>query len=58
MTMGLAFWIIMLVWFIWGAWTGYHAPAESRVSGIGYSLVIFILFLLLGWQVFGPPIRG
>lgn len=57
MTLGLIFWVLMLVWLVFnsaaywpgGGWSG---PAW------GGTLLAFILFLLLGWSVFGPPIRG
>lgn len=60
MSLGLAFWILMLLWLVlgfWWAWpgtaTGYH-----NWFPLGGTLLIFILFLLLGWKVFGPPIHG
>ena len=55
MSMGLLFWILMLIWLIfgvahnWGAVPGPYGPW-------GHSLLLFILLLLLGWQVFGAPI--
>jgi hypothetical protein len=58
MSMGLMFWIIMLVWFIFGAWTGYNQPAGAGWWGWGSSLLVFVLFLILGWHAFGPPIHG
>ena len=53
MTMGLAFWVLMLLWFVAGGlyWNG-HAWAGNVGSVIGY-----LLFLLLGWYAFGPPIH-
>lgn len=54
MSRGLIFWIIMLIWLIvyllgaFGLWA-----YGGRVS----VLVEFILFLLLGWQVYGKPIQ-
>ena len=57
MTLGLAFWILMLIWFVMGlAWNYGWAP--SAYAGIGNTLLLFILFLLLGWHAFGAPIRG
>jgi hypothetical protein len=54
MTMGLAFWILMLVSLVFGFFA-------SRLVGpygpIGSNLLLFILLLLLGWQVFGAPIK-
>jgi len=57
MTRGLVFWVLMLVWLVFGIlWhvgviSGAYAPLGSVV-------LLFILFALLGWQVFGPPIKG
>ena len=55
MTLGTAFWIIMLIWFVFAlawnfGWTGTHGP-------LGSSILLFVLFLLLGWKVFGAPIH-
>jgi hypothetical protein len=54
MTLGLIFWILMLIWLVWGAWSNKGA---LLTAGPGLALE-FILFLLLGWQVFGAPVRG
>jgi cell shape-determining protein MreD len=56
MTRALAFWILMLLWLVFGiaermGWVG--AP-YGLLGGI---VMLFILFGLLGWQVFGPPLR-
>lgn len=53
MSMGLAFWILMLIWLVVGGlqWNG-HVWASW-----GGSLLTFILFLLLGWHVFGAPLH-
>ena len=57
MTRGLVFWILMLIWFVFGiVW---HFGLIGGGYGIlGGALLVFILFALLGWQVFGPPIHG
>jgi hypothetical protein len=56
MTRGLIFWIIMLVWVVFfvGISMGFGGVYGARASG----LVEMILFVLLGWQVYGPPIHG
>ena len=51
MTLGLAFAILMLVWLAFGV---INRPAGSGVKAMGGDLLLFILLLLLGWQVFGP----
>ena len=49
MTLALAFWVLMLVWFAFHAWAD-----RGNVGG----WLQFLLFLLLGWKVFGAPIHG
>jgi len=56
MTRGLIFWVLMLIWavfglLVFGGFVGVYGP-------IGARLLDFVLFLLLGWQVYGPPVRG
>jgi len=56
MTLGLCYWVLMLIWLVFGlAWHfGYVTGAYAVGGG---NLLLFILFLLLGWQVFGPPLH-
>jgi hypothetical protein len=56
MTRGLIFWIILLLWFlvIIGGISGFL----SGYGPMANTVLLFILFLLLGWQVYGPPVRG
>ncbi len=55
MTLGLAFWILMLLWLVCSlpnnSFLGPYAPWGGWVLG-------FLLFLLLGWHAFGPPLHG
>jgi hypothetical protein len=57
MQMGLIFWILMLIWFVFALVTG--VPSFGYGHLFGYNTVlIFILFLLLGWKVFGRPVQA
>jgi hypothetical protein len=56
MALGLCFWIIMLVWFVFGL-AVHFAVVAGTYTVLGNSLLLFVLFLILGWQVFGAPIR-
>jgi hypothetical protein len=54
--LGLAFWILMLLSLIFGlavAW-----PRQAPYYLLGGSLIWWLLLLLLGWSVFGPPLRA
>lgn len=53
MSLGLAYWILMLVWFAFGLWRAWPNP----IAG-GGDLLLFILLLVIGWKVFGAPIHG
>lgn len=55
MTLGLAFWTLVLVAVVFGI-----ASHFGYVSGWGWgvgSLLYFVLLVLLGWQIFGPPLH-
>lgn len=60
MTIGLAFWILMILWAVFGIapfWPA--APGEPAAwRPFGGSLLLFLLLLLLGIQAFGWPIRA
>jgi hypothetical protein len=55
MTLGLAFWIIMLIWLVFGGLVHFGLIASAYV-GVS-TLLLFVLFMLLGWAVFGAPLR-
>ena len=61
MSRGLLFWIIMLLILIltlysgWPSGTGYGARAYLP---LGTNLLEFLLFALLGWDVYGAALRG
>jgi hypothetical protein len=51
----LLFWILMLFGLVfWGC--GFRYPQEAWARGGGW-ILIFVLFLVLGWKVFGPPLH-
>jgi hypothetical protein len=56
MTLGLAYWVLMLVWLVFGLLL--HFGVVDGPYGAGVNIILlFILFGLLGWQVFGAPIH-
>lgn len=56
MTRGLIFWVLMLVWLVFGIVA--HFGGMGPYGPIGSTILLFVLFFMVGWQVFGPPIRG
>jgi len=53
MSLGLAYYILLLLWLVYGCYTNW---ANRPV--VGGNVIAFLLFLLVGWKVFGPPIHG
>jgi hypothetical protein len=57
MAMGLMFWILMLLWLVFGLWSQWPGIAQGQWQPLGGSLLLFVLLLLLGWHDFGAPIH-
>jgi hypothetical protein len=57
MHLGEIFWVLMILWLIFGfAWNSNQAMFGSW--GLwGNWLLLFVLFLILGWKVFGPVVQ-
>lgn len=58
MTIGFIFWFIMLLWLLFAIAWNQNWAGTSAWGPMGNSVLLFILFLLLGWHSFGFPIRG
>jgi len=54
MSFALCYWILMLIWLVFGLW----ANGVTNVKASGGTVLLFILLVLLGWKVFGPPIHN
>ena len=54
MSIGIAFWVIMILGLIFGLYTNRATP----MAWVGSSLIIWVLLALLGWRVFGPAIHN
>lgn len=58
MPISVLFWVLMVVWFVFGLyWHGGDARA-GNYGGIGGNLLLFVLLFLLGWKVFGFVVQG
>ena len=58
MPKGLLFWVLMLVWLIFGLWASWPASGSTNFAPVGGNLLLFLLIGLLGWKEFGPPLQG
>jgi hypothetical protein len=57
MPLGILFWVIWVVWVIFSfATRGGYVGAEY--SGVGSTLLLMVLFGILGWQCFGPVVKS
>lgn len=55
MTLGLAFWVLMLVWLVFGLLL--HFGMVGGAWAGANVVLLFVLFGLLGWATFGPPLH-
>jgi hypothetical protein len=60
MKIGLLFWILMLVWLLFGLWSNWPAGtgAQLNYAPVGGSLLLFLVVGILGWKVFGAPLQA
>jgi hypothetical protein len=54
MSAAIWFWIIYVISLVFGGWMIWPAPDRRIFGSWG---ILFILIGILGWGVFGPPIR-
>lgn len=57
MPMGILFWVIMLIWFLFGLYWNGNELKSGNYGFFGSNLMLFILLLLLGWKLFGAPLQ-
>lgn len=55
MTLAICFWVLMLLWLVV---EGIAFKAKPSLAGVLPSAMPFLLFLVIGWAVFGAPIKG
>ena len=58
MTIGMLFWVLMILWFIFSLYSNRTGILGGNYFGAGNSLLLFILLFLLGWKTFGFIIQG
>jgi tellurite resistance protein TehA-like permease len=52
---GLWFWLIYVICVLFGLWADW--PNDNNYRPLGSRVVVFVLLGLLGWSVFGPPLK-
>ncbi len=59
MNIGTCFWVLMILWLIFGLWALW--PVGSGLTAyapLGANLLLWVLLALLGWKTFGPMLRS
>ena len=57
MTIGLLYWVLMLLWLVFGLYTNWPS-APNPPWPLGGHILLWVLLALLGWKVFGPALHG
>lgn len=52
MPIGILYWVILVVWVLFGLWR-----SNWDVKTYSPNLVLIVLLILIGWQLFGPVVR-
>jgi hypothetical protein len=53
MKIGFVFWLLMILWFIFGLYVNHTTISGGNYAPLGGSLLLFSLLFLLGWKTFG-----
>lgn len=55
MSISLLFWILMLLWLVFGVFPAWDGANFRPFAG---GLLLFALIAILGWKTFGPALHG
>ncbi len=58
MSIGLCFWVLFLIYVIFGGWANRASLQGGDFGPFGGSLLLSVLLFLLGWGVFGFIVHG
>lgn len=58
MSYALCYWILMLLWLVFGGVSVFGGLSNPNVRWGGACLLLFLLFLLLGLRVFGSALHS
>lgn len=58
MAIGVFFWLLMILWLVFGMYLNRTDLREGNYGIAGGNLLLFVLLFLLGWRSFGFPIQG
>jgi len=56
--LSLAYWLLMFFWVLSALYWGYQTPeGPARFGSWGWAFLIFLLFVVIGYKLFGHPIH-
>jgi hypothetical protein len=58
MTLAFLFWLLMILWLIFGFLVNWPTAPGTRPWPLGSHIVLWIVIALLGWRVFGAALHG
>jgi len=57
MTRGTIFWLLMILWLLFGIWAFWPSGGGGNFRPLGFNALLFVLLALLGWQTYGPAVK-
>jgi hypothetical protein len=57
MPMGFLYWMLMILWFLFGLYWNRSDIGSGNYGFAGGHLLLFILLFLIGWKLFGFVIQ-
>lgn len=57
MPLAYIFWLLIILWAIFGLGYPFITETPNRRIVNGGNLLLFVLMVLLGWQVFGSAVK-
>jgi hypothetical protein len=57
MPMSILFWMLMILWLVFGIYWNRADLRGGNYGVFGGNLLLFVLLALLGWGTFGAPLR-
>lgn len=57
MPIGILYWMILIIWFLFGLYWHRTDMAGGNYGIVGGNLILLVLFGLIGWKLFGPILQ-
>jgi hypothetical protein len=57
MPLGLLFWVLMILWLVFGFWQ-WRPNLPTNYAPFGGHILLWILLFIIGWRTFGFVIQG